>query len=489
MMRINPITLAFLFAMVVMLVPENAHAFQSLQCSAGKPVIGTGLYDDSTTGACKFTGIQYIFSTIVCQFVTMINVVMGKLYCSVQYALAPTVMALLVVYVVVYGVQILMGTAQLAPGEAVTRVIKLGIVYWMVADPNYGVSQAVTYMFEFFIGFMAESARWVVQVMSGTSKIDVYVGYDYNPGITDVFKFLDDWIFKSLTGALSEANAKVMGMFVAISVVMPSFFFMLLYWWVSVLKMMLNTLMSFLMAVVAIAFLLGISPIFISFMLFRSTFQFFDQWLRFLVSFAMQVMVSFAILTLWLFSLTLFGDFFDELSQIVYPVQKVFRPAAAIYTPADTWGLCPFTVYTDPIPRIKCIKDDFNPKPPPYGEGQAGNKDYRALIVPAKVPEKQELIFYLFYHIVTLIIVSYGFASLQKNSQDIAKQLAGPSYAPILNKGGSGSLFGKVEEAHNASQEYMSKEMFRKFDRGNNNNGTSAYEAMINNLRRLPSDR
>ena len=33
----------------------------------------------------------------------------------------------------------------------------------------------------------------------------------YDPGVTSVFKFLDEWIYDALTGTLSNANAKVIG--------------------------------------------------------------------------------------------------------------------------------------------------------------------------------------------------------------------------------------------------------------------------------------
>lgn len=471
MKRLSPFYLVLFLALFVMLVPDHAFAgTPPLRCQSGHAVAGTSLYDDSSGGACKYVGMRYIFSTIVCQFVTMVNIIMSKLYCSIQEVVAPTIFAAITLYVTVYGVQILMGTAQLNASEMMNRVIKLTLVAWLVSDPFFGVSEAISIMFTFFLSFITQTTTWVVKVLNG--PIGLYTMYDYNPGVTSTFRFLDDWVYNSLTGALSQSNTKVMGFFIALSAAMPSIFFMVAYWWISVVKMLMNTLIGFLMAVVAVAFLLGISPIFIGFLLFRVTYQYFDQWLRFMVSFSMQVMVSFAILTLWLYSLTMFAPFFNELSNVIFPYEKVIRPAVAIYNPAATWGLCPHEVYvSNNSLHVACQDPNFTPD---FGTVNSGD-----LIPPSMVPQLRGFIFYVFYHLIALIIVSYGFAALQKNSAQIAKQLSGNSYSPILNSGGGvNSLFGGLQKAQGEAKNMMSKELFSSFDR-KHNTSTTPYEQMV----------
>ena len=456
-----------LLACAFALCADQAHAaYSALQCNSGQPVAGTTLYDESATGACQFTGIRYIFSTIICQFVSMINTIMGKLYCSIQAAAIPAITVALVVFVVIYGVQVVIGKAQLSAGEAMGRVIKMAIVVWLIDDNTFGVSAGISYMFNFFVSFISETTRWVVSVLDQASSVDLYnAGYSYNPGITSTFKFIDDWIYGALTGSLSNSNGKVLGFFIAMGFVMPTILIMAAYWWVSMLMMLIRTLIAFLMAVVAIAFLLGLSPIFLSFILFQSTFQFFDQWLRFMASFSIQVMVSFAILTLWIFSLSLFAPFFNELSTMIFPYQKVVRTSGSTYVPANTWGLCPMDVTANPIPSARCRNPNFNPIGP-TGANDLGNQDYQDIIPPTKVPELNLFLFYLFYHMISLIIVSYGFASLQKNSGDIAKQLAGPSYVPLINASSLGqSSMERFKESHLQSEQFMSKSLFNAYGR------------------------
>lgn len=478
-----------LYLLAGLLLPEAAFAYAPLECVAGQPVMGTSLFDAGPDGACKFVGIQFIFSTIICQFVVMMNVIMGKLYCSIQAGVQPIVILTCTVFIMIYGVQMLMGTAQLNASEVITRVIKMTLVVWLATDPYSGVSAGISLMFNFFMSFITESTHWVVKILSEGSGIPFTDQSSYNPGVTNTFFFIDLWMYNALTGSMSDANAKVIGFFVAMSSAMPSLFFLALYWWLSVAKMLMGTLLSFLMAIVAISFLLGLSPIFLTFMLFKATFQYFDQWLRFMISYSLQVMISFAILTLWLFSLTLFADFFDELAGVIFPYSKVIRPAAAIYNPADTWGICPVVVFPggNGQPSIHCENGAFNPIPP-GSFGAQGNRDYQNLIPPTKVPEMNAFLFFVFYHMISLIIVSYGFASLQKNAASIAKQLGGPSYVPLLNVTGMSNSFEKMGSANGEANRFMSKELFSGFQR-RHEGGATPYERMVHGMRGMAGGR
>jgi len=59
------------------------------------------------------------------QFVVILNIVLGHLYCGLQFSLETTLAALLTLYVAVFGVQILMGTAQLSSGDIMVRLLKM----------------------------------------------------------------------------------------------------------------------------------------------------------------------------------------------------------------------------------------------------------------------------------------------------------------------------------------------------------------------------
>ena len=453
---------------VFMLICGTPHfaqaAWSALQCQAGSPVAGTSLYNDSTdaNGACQNVSFSQlnIFSTIICQFTITINVIMGKLFCSIQAAIAPILAIVFVIFIMIYGAQMLMGTAQLNTRDAIPRILKLSMVIWLTTDNTGGVSSAISYVFDFFLAFITTTTAWVIKLLNMNTTVFAQVDYAGNPNVSSLFFFLDTWFWNALTGSLSSANGRVMGFFVGMIAIMPSLAWFAFYFLLSTFMMLIRTLISFLMALVAIAFLLGLSPIFISFMLFQFTFSFFDTWVRFMMAFSLQVMVSFAILTLWIFSLTLFEPFFDELSQVIFPYEKVWRPATTVYDPVIKWGLCPLNVWTDGnnTPHIACQNSNFDP--------QNVKDDHDIVVPPEKVPELQDLIYYLMYNLVTLLIVSYGFASLQKNSQDISRQLAGAVYVPILNGVGmGGNTFGSIARGKSEANKFMSKGLFSGFNR------------------------
>lgn len=468
-----------IFSAILLFFPESAHAaYSALQCNGGRPVNGTSLFDDSSEGACHYTGLQYMFSTIICQFVTMVNSIMGKLYCSIQGAVQPLVFVLAGVYVIIYGIQMVMGTAQLSPAEGITRIIKLSIVLWLVTDPTFGVSAGIGYMFEFFISFITESTSWAVKILDQADGVNLYTD-GYNAGVAAPFKFIDDWFYSSLTGAMSAANAKVIGFFIAMAFVLPSLAFLALGWFISVIKMLVLTLMSFLMAVIAVSFLLALSPIFISFMLFQFTYHFFDQWLRFMVSYSLQVMVSFTILTLWIYSLSLFGPFFNELSTVIFPYHKVVSQAAPVYTPLKTYGICPLYVSPFPNMHVSCTKGDFNPIGP-VDANDKGNLDYQYLIAPTGILQMQDFLYYLFYNIISLLIVSFGFSTLQQNSRSIASSLAGAAYIPTLNTGFRMGL-SDIFDSHHDSNRMMSQETFSSFNR-QHETGKTPYQQLVGQL-------
>ena len=116
--------------------PTAANAFALLQCDGnGSAIDGTTLFDADTTnhtGECVYSNqpvVQHVFSTVICNFVIILNQIMDSMYCGMHYYLLGTISALLTLYVTVYGAQILMGTAQLSTRDALTRLLKLSFIY------------------------------------------------------------------------------------------------------------------------------------------------------------------------------------------------------------------------------------------------------------------------------------------------------------------------------------------------------------------------
>jgi hypothetical protein len=446
------------------LCPTGGTGYMALRCNGTSVCPGTTLYDQSfATGACHYTGVEHILGTVICQFVVMLNFVLGKLYCSIQGVAHPLVAIVLTIFVMIYGAQMLMGTAQLNSRELMPRLIKLSLVIWLTSDTLFGVSAGIGFLFNFFLAFIVDTTKIMMSVLGGATSLPFNPAGDY--GIFPTFEFLDQWIYKAFFDAtFAKANEKVVGFFIAMAFAMPPLAIMAVYWLISLAKVMINALITFLMALVAIAFLLGLSPVFLCFMLFSTTYQFFDTWLRFMMSFCIQVLVGFAILTMWVYSLTLFIPFFNQLTSVIFPYTECQTAKAAECMTIASYGLCPLTPLNPATMSIACQSGSFNPV--------TNATDRAKVIPPSRVPELKEFIYYLYYHLITLIIVSFGFSQLQKNAQSIAKELGGPQYAPTLTgKGFGNSSFGNIAKGGSEARGIMNEGKFNAFGRRHDSGG------------------
>ncbi len=142
-----------------------------------------------------------------------------------------------------------------------------------------------------------------------------------------MYRYLDTLIYGAITGPFTQANDKVIGFFIVLMFFFPSLFqrwpatgwpppspCWRARWYISCC------------ALSAIAFLIALSPIFLSFMLFQSTVHFFEDWLKYLISYTLQIVIVLAIIALWIAAMSLFGGFFNELSNLIWPYQHVLEP-------------------------------------------------------------------------------------------------------------------------------------------------------------------
>lgn len=452
--------LIFGLTCVLCMVSTSAFAYSPLVCEAGMPVAGTSLLNEGNV--CQYVGIQYMFSTVMCQFISMVNVLMGKFYCSIQGAVTPILGALLTVFIAISGLQTLTGTIQFSMKELLTRVLKLTIVYWLVADPTRGVSAGVAFMFDFFIGFIADTTRWVVSVLDDATGHRITGGNPSDVGIVNTFRFIDEMIFMSfagnntpsLTGLKPQDNAKVIGFFISLLIANQSLVWLVVSFAFSIIAVLMRTLIAFLIAVVSIAFLMGLSPIFISFILFQATFQYFDIWIRFMASYCLQVMITFAILALYLYSLTLFSPFFQNLAQVVFPYQKGERAEApSIWGSSNKYGICPLGPlgFSNGQVTIRCKTPGF-----------AGGPD---VVGPGQLQKMSEMLFFLFYNMISLVLISFGFNTLQKNTGHLARQLAGPAFVPMINSKHIGmNSFRALKQAKGEVPSFMGRGGFKGFN-------------------------
>lgn len=465
MRRLKRFILLVAATVSLVLTPVAANAYTLLECDgSGKVVTGTSLFDAdpasdpaSHSGECQYSDqpvVEHVFSLVICDFVVILNQIMDGMYCGMHYYLVNIVAALLTLYVTIYGAQILMGTAQLATRDALVRLLKLSFVYVFATESAFGIS----YIFRFFMGFIADASTAVLNTLSSnvaaqSDGVCDFKGLDAS-NVMSMYNFLDYLVCHALIGPASTANSKVQGFFLAMIFALPPMTLLFLWWLRTTVMALVTTLVAFLKCLAVISFLVTLSPIFIGFFLFHSTAHIFENWLRYLIAFSVQIVIVLAIVVFWIMTINQYVIFFNQMSDLIFPYVPL-QTVGSVYAPAHGWGICPPYYSTDPAtgaPTAVCDYDqygdifDANPPvcdattcQPPANPNWAD--DNEMLIPPEKIVDQGEFLYFVFYHIFTLLLICYCFNILLQKSDDIARSLAGPVSAPSLLPGfGAGSI-------------------------------------------------
>jgi type IV secretory pathway VirB6-like protein len=200
-----------------------------------------------------------------------------------------------------------------------------------------------------------------------------------------------------------------------------------------------RTLISFMLAISAIAFLIALSPIFLSFMLFQSTFHLFESWLRYMLSYSLQIIVVFAVIALWVSIIMRFGGFFDMLAKLIFDFKALGVPGA-LTDPSNTFGICPPNYGMSPFGPTAVCAGGFNPAlvPDPATGVITPNADYKALLQPSQIPEQTKFIYFVLFHLISLSLIAYAFNALMRDAPEVAKSIVGPPYqSPLVGGWGS----------------------------------------------------
>jgi type IV secretory pathway VirB6-like protein len=265
---------------------------------------------------------------------------------------------------------------------------------------------------------------------------------------------------------------------------------------------MVRAVLTFMLALTAIAFLIACSPIFLSFLLFKDTVYFFENWVKYMISYSMQIIIIFACIAMWVIITLKLITFFNDLSQVLFPYHSVETVSTSpISQPKDSVGICPY--YFDPVAVAVSCDDPNNsqyylyaagdtlngapenlpipanspligtPRPAPRdGEFAAGDTangkpvNYKIVapnqfigslkpnavgptyggttVQPSAISKHQDLVYYIVFHLFALLVAAYAISALLKQTPTIARDLAGPDYVPILGQGMSFGRYGDI---------------------------------------------
>jgi hypothetical protein len=351
---------------------------------------------------------------------------------------------LIILYIIVFGIQFMIGHVQLATREVVSRLIKLGLVWTFATNSAYGIDIA----YNFFIGAADQGIAWMLStIMPPLANVP--------PAWTErvAFAYIDQLVYGAITGPFTVGGAKLAGIIGVMSFAFPPLFMLFFYFTTRTIVIFVRALLSYLLGISAIAFLISLSPIFLSLALFQATSRFFEDWLRFLISFTLQIILIFAGVAMWLAVIGTLGNFFAQLANLVVPVQDILE-ASPVRSPVDSWGLCSFdSVMTAFGPQLMCVNGP--------------------IIYPSQIVNEPQFIYFVALNMITLCLVVYAFDKLLDHIPALARSLSGPAYAPQLGGGrGLGAInYPGLSSLTNARQ---------SFETNFNNSGGSLFDRVSN---------
>lgn len=405
-----------LLVAILALLPAEAWA-AALTCLDTGEAVGT-LYDTGASCA-GVSGFSNLFSGIVCDYQTVLDEVLRKVYCGVQANMRGPLALALVMYIAFYGIQFATGMTDANYKEMIYRMLKLALVWMFATQAEWAINLGYNFFLSAIDLGISVSLKTIMPV-GGAGMPAVPGAWTQNVA----FHYMDAIVYNAVTGPFSANGAKLAGFIGVLSYIVPPLFMMFVFFTVKTITIFIRALAIYLLSISAIAFMFVVSPIFFSCALFQVTFRFFDDWVRYVISFALQVILVFAGVALWISVMTTLGNFFIQLASIIVPLQEIVQ-AGTVRVPVNSWGVCPLNSYYNPtfIPAYQC------------GGGP--------VIYPTALVHNQAFMYFVTFNLLSLCIVAYAFDALIKQMPQLARQLAGPASVPALG-GGGGSILGGV---------------------------------------------
>jgi len=187
--------------------------------------------------------------------------------------------AMLILYVMLYGASFLLGIVKINQTDLVIRVVKISLVAGLLNDKTFEFFNL--YVFDTVTNFSDD----IISNMSGYSM------FSDSTSVSNPFMFLNavmTKIFLSSTFAGQIMATLSMGFGGLI-------YFILIFVAICIIVMvLLKAIAIYLMAFMAIAVLIGLAPLFLTFILFERTWYLFDHWLKFMIRYMLEPVIMLA---------------------------------------------------------------------------------------------------------------------------------------------------------------------------------------------------
>ena len=394
--------------------------------------INSGLTKTSNSdpygGAC--TNSLGIFGRVICFFKSTVGQIVSEMYCRFQVSIQGPLSIAVTLFVCICGVLILSGVMQMNVKESVLALIKIALVWAFATNATYGIQIG----YAFFMGLAEQGSAMVLDAAPTTVQAGTMLT-------------TPDSVINTITGATASTTVSAtplvgtvpqVCLLYMIPILLVAFTVMpvvainivnliIQYFWLYA-----RALLGYLTALVLIGFLFILSPLFISFALFQVTRPLFEQWLKYLTSFSLQMVIVFGFLAI--LNMLPVGDFFREILGLLKQDTATTQGTNSA-VPRYTCSLCNYTINPALVlgqsatPPISCI----------VGAG--------AGVIPmAQLFTSQELIQTIVSQAVALWIIGYVMQDFMRKAPELANKLTGRlPFAATL--GGSSAGAGASEAA------------------------------------------
>jgi len=202
--------------------------------------------------------------------------------------------ALLILYVMVYGGMFLLGFAKINQKELVTRMIKIIIVSGLMNGNTFEFFN--NYLFNAITGF----SDAIISNMSGYSL------FTSTNTISNPFMFLDAVMSKILFSQTFVAQILAL---LSLGLSGVIYFIITFIAVVIVIITALRAVAVYIMAFMATCILIGVAPLFLSFLLFDFTRYLFDNWVKFTIRYMIEPVIMMAGIIVLTQLFTIYLDF------------------------------------------------------------------------------------------------------------------------------------------------------------------------------------
>ena len=300
----------------------------------------------SRSGACPdVLDPTNIFSFTVCHVEAITSQVFGNLYCGVIAELAPAVTAVLTLAVLFFGVGFTIGVISATGREFLLFMLKIAFVWAFATQAEY----LIGYGYNFLVAGLRDGTAVVLSVLippeaGGTGARGVAAIYgQLDEVMAQIVGLITSTVGATWSNTTSQNPCKnaIFAAIVVMGIAFPPLFLLSLMLFAKIIMVFLRACFGYLFSIVGIAFLLTLSPIFLSMSLFRQTRPSFDKYLGYLVSFAMQIVIVFSFLA-FVLSMNV-SSITDSIVDLVVPVQET-PTTSAMRWPWQYCTLCKFKI-------------------------------------------------------------------------------------------------------------------------------------------------